>query len=431
MHRYGSLGRRALRLGLTVGLAATFLGAMGGVLVTPAASQIAPEHRVMAADHAAPFAGGVITLGVGAAIGPVPAIGWRQVNAVQLAVDQVNASGGITIAGAAYTLTLVVADDGCSPAQAEAAAQELLEVGSLAVVGYTCSEASRAASPLHAAAGVAMISPSSTEAFVTEAGHTTTFRVTSRDDRNAERMPAFLGEHMHMKRAAIVALGGFYGNWATDTVSRTFTGAGSEITGVYQVAATSDFTDVLAAIQPDQPDVIFYADVDANHAGLLSRVAHGLGMTETAIAWTTFTDDEGVLATYAVAAGAAAEGDHAAMFYRRPQDMPGYDTFNTAYVAAGFPDQGDRAAAEGAFAYDAATVIIAAIRSCQSLEPAAIRDAIAATRDFSGVVGLYSGFDGKGDVIPQWGWMERYTDGRWVSLDPARLCLPLLLNGSG
>ena len=100
-------------------------------------------------------------------------------------------------------------------------------------------------------------------------------------------------------------------------------------------------------------------------------------------------------------------------------------------MAAGFPDQGDRAAAEGAFAYDAATVIIAAIRSCQSLEPAAIRDAIAATRDFSGVVGLYSGFDGKGDVIPQWGWMERYTDGRWVSLDPARLCLPLLLNGSG
>ena len=44
----------------------------------------------------------------------IPDIAWRQVNAAQLAVDQINAAGGINIAGTVYTLTLAVADDGCN-----------------------------------------------------------------------------------------------------------------------------------------------------------------------------------------------------------------------------------------------------------------------------------------------------------------------------
>ncbi len=170
---------------------------------------------------------------------------------------------------------------------------------------------------------------------------------------------------------------------------------------------------------------------DANNAGLLSHVAHSLGITDTIIAWNTFSEDEAVLAAYAAQAGAAAEGDHAAMSYRRTQDMPGYGTFNTAYQAAGFPNYGDEAMIWGAYAYDAAKIIIAAIGRAQSTDPNDIRDAIASTINYQGVVGIYEGFDAKGDVIPQWAWLERYTNGQWIILHPSKVFLPTTLKNFG
>jgi len=149
------------------------------------------------------------------------------------------------------------------------------------------------------------------------------------------------------------------------------------------------------------------------------------------IAWNTYSDDENVLAVYEARAGVAAEGDHAAMLYRRTQDMPGYGAFNAAYQAAGFPNYGDEAMAWGPYAYDAANIIIAAIRRAQSANPNDIRDAIASTTNYQGVVGTYEGFDAKGDVIPQWAWLERYSNGQWVILHPSKVFLPLTLKNFG
>lgn len=367
----------------------------------------------------------VITIGVGAALSAVPDLGWPQVNAVQLAVDQINAAGGINIAGTVYTLSLAVADDGCNAAQGITAANTLLNAGAVAVVGYTCSNASNAAQPIHAAAGVPMISPSSTSIGLTGQGYTTTFRTISRDDSPPILLTTYLRDWRNLEKAAIVELDGFWGNWATDVISTTFTSLGGTITSRRTVASTAGFAAALTAIQAEDPDVIFYADADANNAGLLSSVAYHLGITDTIIAWSTFSEDEAVLAGYAAQAGVAAEGDHAAMSYRRTQDMPGYTAFNTAYQAAGFANFGDEATATGAFAYDAAHIIIAAIRRAQSTNPSDIRDAIAGTVNYPGVVGTYQGFDGQGDVIPQWAWLEQYADGQWTILHPNKVFLPI------
>ena len=57
-------------------------------------------------------------------------------------------------------------------------------------------------------------------------------------------------------------------------------------------------------------------------------------------------------------AGAAAEMNYAIFYYREPAEMPGYAEFNAAYVAAAFPEYGDEAQMWGAFAYDAAKIIL-------------------------------------------------------------------------
>lgn len=419
-----------VRLGIAVGLATLFLITFLWVSnVTAHTSTLDIETETVA--PAALNNGNVVTIGVGAALSVVPDVGWRQVNAAQLAVDQINAAGGINIAGTVYTLALTVADDGCSEAQGAAAANALINAGAVAVVGYTCSGASNAAQPIHSAAGVPMITPSSTGIALTEQGYTTTFRVISKDDSPVILLVTYLRDWLNLDKAAIVQLDGFWGNWATDVISATFTGLGGAVTSRRTVASTAEFTATLTAIQAEGPDVIFYSDADADNAGLLSSVAHSMGMTDAIIAWNTFSDDETVLAGYAARAGVAAEGDHAAMFYRRTQDMPGYGAFNTAYQAAGFPNFGDEAAATGAFAYDAANIIIAAIRRAQSVNPTDIRAAIAGTTNYRGVVGTYEGFDVKGDVIPQWAWLERYSSGQWTILHPSKVFLPSTLKNFG
>ncbi|MGC9523489.1 MAG: hypothetical protein ACP5HG_16640 [Anaerolineae bacterium] len=43
-------------------------------------------------------------------------------------------------------------------------------------------------------------------------------------------------------------------------------------------------------------------------------------------------------------------------------------------------------------------------------------------------MGMYEGFDAKGDVIPQWSWVERYENGKWGTEQGGKIFLPLVLN---
>jgi branched-chain amino acid transport system substrate-binding protein len=411
---------QAMRLSITVGLAVLFLL----VLLWASAGSTPAVASLSAAQEAAVLNNGsVITIGVAAALSPpLDLFGWRQANAVQLAISQTNAAGGIDIGGVTYTLLLVTADGACNATQAIVAANTLLNAGAVAVVGHTCTGASSAAQPIYNAAGVPMVSPSSTGPRLTEEGYTTTFRVCTRDDAAAVLLATNFRQWLGMDKAAIVELSGFWAGYSPDAFESTFTGLGGTITSRRTVTSTDNYTATLTAIQAETPDAIYYADNDPNNAGLLSSIAHNLGMS--IIGWDPCGGD---LDAYATAAGLAAEGDYAGLTGRCTEDMPGYDDFNAAYQAAGFPNYGDEADGSSAHAYDAARIIIAAIDRADSINPAAIRDEIAATADYDGVVGTYEGFDAKGDVIPQLARLERYQNGQWVMVYPYRVFLPLVL----
>lgn len=414
---------QAIRLSITAGLAMLFLAALLWVSAsgTPTIASSAIDQEAGALNN-----GSVITIGVAAALsGPADFIGWRQANAVQLAISQTNAAGGVDIGGVTYTLTVVTADSACNATQAVTAANTLLNAGAVAVVGHTCSGASFSAQPIYNAAGVPMVSPSSSAPVLTEQGYTTTFRVFPRDDAQAVLMATYFSQSLGMDAVALVEWSGY--EFSTDAFSNTFTNLGGTVTSRRTVTSTDDYTATLTAIQTENPDAVFYADNDASNAGFFSDIAHSLGLS--VIGWDAIWGDETVLGDYATAAGsAAAEGDYAGLQGRRTEDMPGYDTLNADYQAAGFPNCGDEAQAWGAYAYDAAKIIIAAIDRADSTDPTAIRDEIAATADYDGVVGTYEGFDAKGDVIPQWSWLELYRNGEWVMVYPYKVFLPLVLN---
>lgn len=384
-------------------------GAAGGK--APIAAHLAVDPRTSPLQ-ATP----VITIGVAAALsGPAESLGWQQVNAVQLAISETNAAGGLEIGGTLYTVAMVARDDQCDPAQSPAVAQALIDAGAVAVVGHTCSGASNVAQPIYAAAGVAMVSASSTWPELTEQGYTTTLRVIARDDAGPIRMANYLYQELGITRTAVVERDGAP-SFAAEVFSTAYSALGGTIAGPYTVDPGT-YTTTLETIR-DTADAgaILYVDTDPWSAGFFSRVsADVVGMGDVPIAWLPIWENYYDVGNYVSAAGSAAAGDCAGFPQRRTEDMPGYDALNQAYVAAGFPNYGGEAGQMGAFAYDDARIILAAIDRADSTDPHAIRDAIAATPPYAGVVGNYGGFDAQGDVIPQWAWIYPFA-GPWQPL---------------
>ena len=82
------------------------------------------------------------------------------------AVADLNAAGGVL----GQQVELITVDDFCDPEQAVAAAKKLVSDGVIFVVGHFCSHSSIPASAIYEAAGVLMISPTSTNPMLTELG---------------------------------------------------------------------------------------------------------------------------------------------------------------------------------------------------------------------------------------------------------------------
>ena len=294
------------------------------------------------------------------------------------------------------------------------------------MVGDTCSSASFVAQDIFDAAGVSMVTASSTSPALTDSGLDTTFRVITRDDTWSIHTAEALYNTYAMHSVAIVAMEGY----ADITPINAFVDAyeitlGGTITSTNTIASATDLPTVLAKIQGEGANGIYFPWYDAALAGQMALEAYNLGMLDTPIFWDSMSEAKSVLLPgYDAVAGTAAEMDYAIFYYREPADMPGYAEFNAAYVAAAFPEFGDEGQMWGAFAYDAANIILDAIDRADSTDPADIRDAIADTPGHDGVVGTYQGFDDKGDVLPQWGDMLRSLNGDWLSLHPDPAALP-------
>lgn len=374
--------------------------------------------------------GQVITIGVAAPLsGGVDFLGWPVANAVQLAISQTNEAGGLNLGGISYTLALAYADDLCDPTQAITAANTLVDAGVSAVVGHVCSSASMYGQPIFAAANIPMISPTSTRIDLTQLGYTNTFRTISNDSVSPRVLAMYFRDWMALSRVAIVEGFDTPGAVTGDVFSQTFTSMGGIITSRRQISSVDEFTSTLTTIQGENPDGIYFIDEDVTRAGLFSQMAHNLPMSNVIMGWTTRDNfDDSILGTYVTASGAgAAENDYVVLQYRHIQDMPGWMDLYSDYTAAGFEHYGTNPIIYTAFAYDAANIIIEAIQRAGNGSPAAIRDQIAATENFQGVVGTYIGFDEHGDVAPPWCWIERFVGGAWHYVYPTQMFMPAII----
>jgi branched-chain amino acid transport system substrate-binding protein len=336
------------------------------------AARAAPDvRRPVAIGHVAPLTGGLAH------------IGRDNENGARLAIEEAN-SQGVVLDGQPVRFVLVAEDDQADPKVATTVAQKLIDSKVAAVVGHLNSGTTMPASNVYSAAGIPVISGSATNPRVTERGLREVFRVIGRDDQQGGALAAYLARQYRPRTAAIIDDGSAYGQGLADNVERTLKSAGVGVIGRESGSdATADWRPMLRNLDRSSPEVVFFGGMD-NAAGPLIRQARELGMRAVfasgdgactdSVARLAGPSAEGFVCTQAGLASESISRQFRDAYRRR---------FNTEPILY------------AAFTYDAASVVIAAMKKAGSADPAKYLPALRQI-SFGGATGLIA-FDDKGD----------------------------------
>ena len=334
---------------------------------------------------------GVIKIGcVGPITGDQASLGLDQLHALQIAVDEANAQGEI-IPG--YRLEIVSLDDQHNPSQAVAMAKRLAsEPDVVAVVGHVNSSCSLAAAPIYQNTRLAQISPSSSNPEISRKGYDTFFRTCATDDIQAPQAAYFAFQQLKAQKVFVIDDKTTYGKGIADEFEKEIRRLGVSVLGHEGIMqGEKDFTPLLTKIKALSPDVIFFGGMypegallvrQARSLGLSAQWLGGDGIYVSAFIDLAQEDAEGVYCTFI---GADVNSIASAKNY--------IETYNSRF---GRQHMGPYSA----YAYDAANIIIEAIRRAAKLDRQAILAQVRSTKDFPGIVGL-TNFDEKGDSTIQ------------------------------
>jgi branched-chain amino acid transport system substrate-binding protein len=320
--------------------------------------------------------GGTLLIGeVGSLTGAEATFGISTRNAIDLALREVNAAGGVR----GRKIDVRVYDDQSKPEEAANAATRLINQDNvLLILGEVASTNSLAMASKAQPAKVPMISNASTNPKVTEVGDHI-FRVCFIDPFQGFVMAKFAHDNLKFNRVGVLRdLASDYSQGLADVFERKFTEMGGKIVAreTYSKGST-DFRSQLTAIKRSQPDAIYipgyYTDI-----GVIARQARELGITAKLMG-----GDGWDSAKLFELGGSAVEGSYFSNHYSPDDPNPHVQKFIADYKAA-FGAVPDALAALG---YDAAMVAVDAMKRAPNLDRESIRLAISQTRNFPGVTG--------------------------------------------
>jgi branched-chain amino acid transport system substrate-binding protein len=330
--------------------------------------------------------------------GPYAASGGRNRAAVALAVDDLNARGGVL----GHQVRLVEADDACRLEQAVAAARQLVAVGVRFVVGHMCSHASLMAAGIYEAFDILMISPDSTHPRLTEEGRRNVFRLVGRDDRQGAMAGDFLARHYRDRNIAILHDGGVYGRGLAEQTRLRLRQFGMvEALYAAYTPGQQDYAALLARLRRHAIDVLYVGGYGPD-AGAILRSAREQGDDVQLVGGDGLGGEE-----FWTAAGEAGEGT---IFSARPAIRwpSGAAAVRTALRVLG-------PGTHGIGAYAAVEVWAQAVERAGTADLVAVADELRRGR-FHTVLGRVA-FDDKGDLRGA-GWqMQIWSDGDYGPLD--------------
>lgn len=229
------------------------------------------------------LAGQEIRIGVaGPLTTPSATFGVEMRQAVDLAIDERNSTGGVSGA----KIVAEVIDDQADAEKGKAAAKALCDDPRvLAVVGHVNSGVMLASEKTYADCGLPVLTPMASNPAITEQGLANVFRLTNRDDRKGPGLARWLTTKMGKKAAVVVDDGTPYGKGIADQFSNGFAAAGGAVVKRWTAkAGQTDFAAEVADL-PKDFDVLFFGGIkegayilkDMRKAGLNQVFACGDG----------------------------------------------------------------------------------------------------------------------------------------------------------
>jgi len=372
---------------LTVLLVATMLVSVVGCGGAPAADDAAPDDDAAAGDDEIVVSEDAIVVGaIFPLTGAIATYGQSSKEAIDLAVAQTNAAGGVL----GQEVQVIFMDNKSAGPESALAAEKLIGAGVVGILGPVASSNSLAAGPLAQDAGIPLVSPTSTNPAVTDLGDYI-FRACFIDPFQGYVGASFALTDLEAKTAAVLFdTGSDYSRGLYEVFEEVFTAGGGEVVYVGEFVETDqDFSAILTSVKAENPDVV-YVPSYYETAGSILRQAAELEIDAYFIGADGW-DSPGLFDI----AGDAANGGFFTNHYSPDASTPELDAFLAAYAEA---YDGKVPDALAALAFDAAMLMFDAIERAGVAEPSAIRDALAVTDGFVGVSGTIT-FDEKRNPV--------------------------------
>jgi branched-chain amino acid transport system substrate-binding protein len=322
---------------------------------------------------------GVISIITGSNAGYGEAI----TNGIKLARDEVNAKGEVMI-------DLKVEDSAGKQEQALAAAQKLINSEKVvAIIGPTLSNEMKVAGPEANASGVPIMGTSTTAKGITQIGKFV-FRNSLPE---SQAIPAAVGKAVKKYDIKKVAL--LYGNddvftkSGFDTMKEVAEKLKLNIVTIQEFQkGQADYKAQLTKIASLKPDAVFCSAL-YNEGGVILAQARRMGLKVPFVGGNGFNSPKVI-----EIAKDAAEGLIVATPWFGDKNDPKVKAFVAKYEKA-YGKNPDQFAAQ---AYDAFYIMANALKAAGTADRAKLRDALAATKNFQGVLGTFS-FDAERDVV--------------------------------
>ena len=311
--------------------------------------------------------------------GPTFNFGQSAINGVLMAASEINQYGGIN----GRQIDVVIEDDKGSPEEAARLTAKLIDQDKVvAIIAGGTSGNSRAAAPKAQASHIPFISPSSTDPAVTQVG-SYIFRACFVDSFQGEVMARFAVNTLKAQKAAVIYdFNAPYGRGLTQYFELSFGKLGGRIVSEQSYTqGDADFKGQLSTIKAAEPDVIYipgyYGDV-----ALIAKQARMIGLTQPLLGGDGWDAPE-----LWQLGGDALNGAYISTHYSIDNPSPAIQSFVEQYKQRYgnlLPD------AHAALAYDAARLLFDALTRIGSTDSDKLREALAQTRNFTGVTGVIS-----------------------------------------
>ncbi|QLI82712.1 branched-chain amino acid ABC transporter substrate-binding protein [Chitinibacter fontanus] len=364
-------------------IAAAILGLSACKQQTPAGTEAASAP---VADTSA--SGDTVKIGLAAPLtGNIAHLGKDVEYGAQMAIEEVNAEGGLDVDGAKKKVVLVSEDDQADPKNATTVAQRFVDQKIAGVIGHLTSGTSIPASKIYSDAGIPQISPSATALAYTAQGFKTTFRLTANDGQQGLVLAQYAVAKLNAKKIAIIDDRTAYGQGLADEFEKAAKAAGAEIVKrEFTTNQETDFNAILTNIKGAKPDLIFYGGMDAQSAPL-KKQSKKLGLTAVVMGADGTKSPE-----FLKLAGVDAEGTFGSSAGQSVDQMPGGKEFKEKFKTKFGVD----VQVYAPYSYDATKLMLSAMKQAGSANPAKYLPVLSKIQH-QGLTGPIA-FDEKGDV---------------------------------